>query len=342
MHNSFIDIDKDGCIIAKSDYEGLVALYLRNNSKFIEKEFYSYKSEYAFKEKPSDGSVSVLFFFQDKDKNIIKFETDLYHYNEGANSLKRIDVKILADSKNYRITHYDLGAKITFVTFNGTKSTKNTLPFGFKFIIENGWNLISVAQDNDTQYQDLSLEVFHDVIQPIVVQKEVYVYGLSLGGYCALYYGGVINATIIAASPKNSAHPSINLARFQKLSFSHRSFSDIPITSNKVYIIYDPTLKSDTSFIHNVIYPAYSTPNLLPIEKGTHIVLQSLIKAQVLSLYIHSIVFNKYDSNIANYITAKCKYSQGKYVEAFMMLDDIVLGSLGTPIAISEKSKKIY
>lgn len=46
----------------------------------------------------------------------------------------------------------------------------------------NEWNLISVAQDNDTQYQSLSLEEFYDAVKPIIVGKEVYTYGASLGG----------------------------------------------------------------------------------------------------------------------------------------------------------------
>lgn len=321
MYNSRIFVDDDGYIVASTDYDGLVAFYLKNNNVFIEKKLYEHKKNHIFKEKSRSGVISALFFFKDEFNSISKYETNLYRYDALENLLKEIYVTKIAEGENYSLTHYNQNSEITFITFNGTKTTKKTIPFGMSFIIKNGWNLISVAQDNDTQYQDLSLEVFHNAISPVIIKKEVYAYGVSLGGYCALYYGGSIDATIIAASPKNSAHPSINLTRFQKLNFNHKSFSEIPVTKKKVYITYDPTINADKNFIFNIISSAYLHPEYLPIENGTHMILQSFLKANILKLYIYSIVYNQYDSDIANYITAKCMYSQERYNEAFDVID---------------------
>ena len=52
-------------------------------------------------------------------------------------------------------------------------------------------------------------------------------------------------------------------------------------------------------------------------------ILQSFLKADILKLYIYSIVYNQYDSDIANYITAKCMYSQKRYNEAFNVIDNL-------------------
>lgn len=323
MYNSSISVDKDGYIVASTDYDGLVAFYLKHNNVFIEKKLYEIKKEHVFDKKVRSGTISVLFFFKDRFNSIDKYETNLYRYNESDNLLESIHVEILAECENYRLTHYNQDSDITFVTFNGTKTTKRTMPFGMNFIIKNGWNLISVAQDNDTQYQDLSLEVFYNAINPAIFQKTVYAYGVSLGGYCALYYGGSINATIIAASPKNSAHPSINLARFKNLNFNHKSFSEVPTTEKEVYITYDPLISADMNFISDIVSLAYQAPNYLPVENGTHMILQSFLKADVLKIYIYSIVYSKYNSNISEYIIAKHKYSRMEYDEAFVTLDKI-------------------
>lgn len=317
-------IDEDGYVKAFTDYEGDVAIYLRNNNNFIEKEAYSRKKIHTFRKKPKDGLVNLIFFFKEKDREALIYETSQYLYELKCNMLQKLSVEEIAESDNYKITYFNQKSDITFITFNGTKTTKKTVPFGINFIIKNGWNLISVAQDNDTQYQELKLEAFRKIINPVIAQKDVYAYGVSLGGYCALYYGGSINATIIAASPRNSAHPSINLARFKNISFNHKSFSDIPVTKNKVYITYDPIINTDAKFISDVISPGYPFPEYLPIENGTHMILQSFLKANVLKFYIYSIVSDRYDSNTAKYITAKCKYSQGNYNEAFNILDALV------------------
>lgn len=289
------------------------------------KKYYEFNNEYIFKDKLNSGIFSVTFFFKDKEGNIIIYDTDKYAYNSESMFLFNLSTKgtVLIDEKNYRITYYERKSDVTFITFNGTKTTKETEPFGLSFIMQNGWNLISVAQDNDTQYQDLCLDDFRNVVTPIIINKEVYTYGVSLGGYCALYFGGCINATIIAGSPKNSAHPSINMARFRSLNFNHKEFDDIPTTKKSTYIVYDPTIKSDSMFILNCVKLAYPASNILPIENGTHAILQTMLKAGVLKLYINSIVANKYNDDICNYIKAKCKFFQKSEKEAFMILDKV-------------------
>ena len=324
MYNSFISVNKDGYLVANTEYKGLVAFYLKKNNVFVEKEYYDLKRECVFKRKYSSGVFSIRFFFKKDNNTIVKYETSLFFFDSVRASLEEIKGKIIKEKDDYKITYYDRNSNITFVTFNGTKTTKKTIPFGLSVAMVNDWNLISVAQDNDTQYQRLSLEEFYDAVKSIIVGKEVYTYGASLGGYCALYFGGCIDATIIAASPKNSAHPSIGRAKFKDLKFNHKSFGAIPVTSKKVYIVYDSTIEIDSKFINEYISLAYPSPKLLPIEHGTHMVLQTMLKAGILKLYINSIVDRRYSSDISKYIRAKCKYSQGENKEAFSILEDIV------------------
>ena len=230
------------------------------------KKYYEFNNEYIFKDKLNSGIFSVTFFFKDKEGNIIIYDTDKYAYNSESMFLFNLSTKgtVLIDEKNYRITYYERKSDVTFITFNGTKTTKETEPFGLSFIMQNGWNLISVAQDNDTQYQDLCLDDFRNVVTPIIINKEV-------------------------------------------------------------YIVYDPTIKSDSMFILNCVKLAYPASNILPIENGTHAILQTMLKAGVLKLYINSIVANKYNDDICNYIKAKCKFFQKSEKEAFMILDKVFI-----------------
>lgn len=330
MYNSGLSINKYGFLVASTEYRGLVAFYLKRNNSVIEKKWYEINSTYTFKEKLDSGIFSAIFFFKDNEGKVCKYETDEYAYNSETMLLFNINVEgvTLREEKDYKITYFDRRSNITFITFNGTKTTKETAPFGLSYVMLNGWNLISVAQDNDSQYQGLSLKDFYEVVQPIIVNKEVYTYGVSLGGYCALYFGGCINATIIAASPKNSAHPSINMARFRNASFNHEEFSAVPITNKSVYIVYDPTIKSDSMFIANCISLAYPSPNFLMIENGTHAILQTMLKAKVLKLYINTIVNKNYNNSISRYIRAKCLFFQEKDKDAFKILEDIVKENL--------------
>ncbi|WP_367111196.1 hypothetical protein [uncultured Psychrobacter sp.] len=330
IYNSNISLNADGYLVATTEYKGLVAFYLKRNNSNVEKKWYGLNNQYVFKEKFKNGVFSVKFFFKDNNGRVSTYETDMYLYNSKDMSLERMKAVTLKEGKDYKISYYNRESNITFITFNGTNTTKNTMPFALSLAMSNGWNLVSVAQDNDTQYQGLSLDDFYEAVSQVIVNKEVYAYGASLGGYCALYFGGCINATIIAASPKNSAHSSIRMAKFKGLTFNHDCFSTIPITSKKVYIVYDPTIKSDSTFITKYISLAYPSPNVLTIEHGTHMVLQTMLKAGVLKLYVKSIVNNTYGTDVSKYIVAKCRHSQGKDEEVLNILQESISSQLKT------------
>ena len=77
-------------------------------------------------------------------------------------------------------------------------------------------------------------------------------------------------------------------------------------------------------FIKNCISLAYPTPNFLTITNGTHAILQTMIKAGVLKLYIDSIVNRKYNDDVSEYIKAKCKFFQKRDREAFLILEEVI------------------
>lgn len=306
MFNSSIHLDSKGFVIAKTEYSGLVAFYLVSNDKPIEKEFYKKRNNYKFKTKPNYGVLSVVFFFKDSDGVISKYQTERVIYDGKYNILLNIDKSLVFDSLNNKIEFFNQGSDITFITFNGAGTTKNTIPFGQSYILKNRWNLIAVYQDNNSQYQSLDIDTFYSCVNPLITNSKVFVYGSSLGGYCALYFGGCINATIIAASPKNSAHPSIRKSVFSELNFEHKDFSEIPTSNRSVYIVYDSKISVDKKFIYNQVVKAYPKSEILALPKSTHAVLKTMLSNKVLQLYISSIICNSYNKEIAEYIKNKC------------------------------------
>lgn len=307
MYNSSIYLDSEGFIVATTEYEGLTAFYLKNNNIDIEKKFYELKNIYKFETKPSHGVIYVTFFFKDKENNITKYNTEQYIYNDNENTLQKLNPEVICEVSDYKIRYYDQNSNVTFITFNGAGTNKNDLPFAQSYVLKSKWNLISVTQDNGSQYQGLSIEDFYEYINPLVANKKVFVYGSSLGAYCAIYFGGIINATIIAASPRNSAHPSIRDAMFSNLKFNHKDFSEIAATSKEVFVVYDSNIVVDKKFVYEQVMKCYPKPNLLELPNASHAVLKTLLSSNTLKLYISSIVCNCYNQDIAEYIKLKCQ-----------------------------------
>ena len=177
MYNSNIIIDENGYISAITEYEGLMACYLVSNDKFIEKNFYKRRKVQKFKNKPSYGVVSVLFFFKNNKNEIHTYKSIEYMY-EKDNSLSEINCSIICDEKYYRIKYYENKSDITFVTFNGAGSNKDSIGFGKAYILKNRWNLVSVSQSKNSQYQGLSIEEFYKHVNTLVMGKKVFTYPL--------------------------------------------------------------------------------------------------------------------------------------------------------------------
>ncbi len=328
MYKKDVYINTSGQIVAETDYVGDVAFYLKSRGKFIEKKFYESLSVYEFKKIPNSGSLSVVFFFRLPDGTVLAEESKTLFFDRKRKDIWTLDSNIVSEDKDFKITYYDQKSDITFITFNGAHSNKNVEPFGFQYIISKRWNLISVAQDNNTQYQSLSLSKFFNSVSPLIKDKKVFSYGSSLGGYCALYYGGVINAIIIAASPRNSAHPLIADNAWKEQDFKHESIGSLPLTTNPVYIIYDSNIRVDTNFISKVFLPYYPDANVLTLPGASHNVLKCMLESNILTLYISKVVNQEYDDTLAEYIKAKCSFYLKDYSLAFNTLDNLVVNNL--------------
>ncbi|MBP6862175.1 MAG: hypothetical protein KBC57_07445 [Neisseriaceae bacterium] len=184
-------------------------------------------------------------------------------------------------------------SKKLVITFGGLPSSKTKTGFGTDFALKLGFDTIYVAQAANTQYQGLSLEDFYKHIEDIIQGRECITYGSSLGAYSAIYYGGIINALIIAAAPKNSAHPSLAYGKFKNISFKHKELKDIPKSLIPPVLIYDPYHKEEVSFIEKHVRPAYDSLRIVQVPFSGHTVLNTMKLSGVLTSFMVNLIESK-------------------------------------------------
>ena len=198
----------------------------------------------------------------------------------------------LAEDEDFLVTFHKNRQEnnIVLISFGGLPSKKTQTGFGSEFALSNGLDHIFVAQREKTQYQGLSLEDFKKAVTPVIGGKKVFTYGSSLGAYCSVYYGGCINARIISAAPKNSAHPSMLKKGFEHIQFTHRNYVDNPLAAKAPVIIYDPHREEETTFIQKLIRPAYPKAEYVELPFAGHTVLQTMLESNVLKDFVFGIL----------------------------------------------------
>lgn len=178
--------------------------------------------------------------------------------------------------------------------------------FGSDLSIREGYDHIFVSHKLDSQYQTLSLELFESLVVPLVDGYEVYTYGASVGGYCAIYFAGCVGARAIAISPRNSAHPSVRDPKFAHVNFNHLDILETEISPHSPVVIYDPVQDVDRDFVRNYILPAYPAAKLASMPFAGHLIAEALLEIGLLKDFILRIIdesvvgfvdFSKYESS---------------------------------------------
>ncbi len=143
-----------------------------------------------------------------------------------------VDAVTLAQDRDFRITLHRADPsgddRPIVVTFGGQPSDLTATGFGTAFLLGQGFDTVYVAQRHGTQYQGLSRERFVEGVAPVIAGRDVVTYGASLGGYAALYYGGAIDARIIAASPMLPAWRPLRNRAYADLEVTHGELRDGP------------------------------------------------------------------------------------------------------------------
>ena len=204
-----------------------------------------------------------------------------------------VEQHTLAQAEGFKITYYEQKKRSNklVITFDSINSGISSEGFGTQFVLKNGYDAIFVAQKARTQYQELSIDQFHGAVKDVIGSKDVFTYGSSLGGYCALYYGGCVDATIIAAAPKNSALPEFLRPEFKGL-LKHPPIADVPRSSKNPVVLYDPYRAADDKMVKQYVLPAYPGTRIVELPFAGHTVLRPMLNAGVLKSFILNIVEN--------------------------------------------------
>lgn len=289
-------VNKDGFVCLNTDeFEGFKYAFYLSHPKGLEKVFYTKNTECIFDVCFKKGAYIATFFYMNEKGHKKSFKLNFSITEEG--DVVVLKKTLLGETKGWKIDYYDQGSEITFIVFNGSGSSKNSSPFGLGYLRGKGFNIIACLQDND-HYQSLSFDDFKNCVLPVVKGKDVFLYGSSLGGYCAVYYAGAVNGTVIASAPRNSSHPDIiarakGKSRFNTEDFCHANIKENPITNKNIFVFIDPYVEGDMYFLDNFVRPAYKELNYISFEHAGHEVLFHINKTKQLDGIITSIVLGE-------------------------------------------------
>lgn len=264
-----------------------------------------------------EQALSYTQKYIQEDKLAPKLFRDVLQFKKVQNHEKLFNKKhTLAEKEGFLITYHPANQPTDklLISFGGFPSTKTPKGFGSNFAMEMDYHHIFVAQKAGSQYQLLSLEEFKNAVMPVCKDKDVFTYGSSLGGYCAIYYAGVINAQAISAAPKNSAHPTLTHNLKHYVHFNHDEFVDTQKSNKSPIIIYDPHQREESRFIKNLIIPAYPKANLIKVPYSGHLVLQVMSNHGLLKNFITKII-NEGEITSINYNKEQChiwNFEQGR------------------------------
>lgn len=201
-------------------------------------------------------------------------------------------MKILIEHDDYQITFHPGGAQAEKLvcTFGGQPSGLDRKGFGTDFALSRGYSTIYIAQRHGTQYQKLPLDVFRDAILPMIDGYDVFAYGSSLGAWAALWYGGTINARIIAAAPMLPAHPALRNSAYTDIFVNQLDLRDAPAGDHPPLIFYDPERPPDRIMVEDVIMPARKSAQIIPLPFAGHTILVTLSAAGLLKDVICGVI----------------------------------------------------
>lgn len=303
--------------------EGMQYAFYLEHKKGIEKEFYSDESKFTFNIPFNKGSYKATFFY--KYGAYKTSYSKLFSINETGEVVEVVKTTIDV-TDDWKIDYYNSNSQTTFIVFNAAGSTLDDKPFGLDYLLLKGFNVIACLQNNN-HYQGLDFNTFKNLIEPITEDKEVILYGSSVGGYCALYFAGAVNGTVISAAPRNPAHPQL-IKEFNKefgsntILYRHKPMKDNPKTNKRIYIIYDPLVEVDVFYINKLVKPTYSNINLIQSKHAGHQVLYHLNNTSQLSSLIESIVYGKQDNIIVDESKESCFSDAGKADYYFKLGDN--------------------
>lgn len=226
--------------------------------------------------------------------------------------------------------------KIVVVCFDEINGGLNKRGFGTEFLLKNNVENFFVSHAKKSFFQGLSEEDLFEHLAPYLVDKKVFTFGASLGGYAALYYSDILCAKAISFSPRCSADPLYGQAKRLGVTYRHRLMSSKTINS-RIWpvVVVDPDVPMDRKFLDQRILPCYKNEiSLLELRHGSHYTAralssQGLLKEFVLNIIKHDnlidVDFDAENNAISLSCMALSAANEGKFDDANRYLEKLAL-----------------
>lgn len=191
------------------------------------------------------------------------------HVRDGATAST-----VLLEDDHILIEHFHRGGEggTLVVTFDPILYFWTRPPFGHEFLRKQVLDVVAVRKKTENFYQPLSRAAFEAAVAPVAARyARVVSYGSSLGAYAALYYGRDEPWTVVASSPRVSAHPVYG-ARYwqQKAAFEHERFDPSITPRCEAVILYDPRDAIDRRFIEGEVLPQFAQATVMRVPFSGH------------------------------------------------------------------------
>lgn len=176
--------------------------------------------------------------------------------------------------------------------------------FGQEFLLRHAVDVVTVQKRHESWYQDLKVDHFRKAIAKVRASYDrVVCYGISMGAFASLYFGGSIGASIMAISPLCSIHPLYpelghNEYR-KKVEATQCDLSEAPKSDRPVCIVYDPLQPFDSIYIRSEVKPAFPNASFYIAPGSGHPSSFCLNNMRILGKLVLGFVDNDATFNIA-------------------------------------------
>ncbi len=184
------------------------------------------------------------------------------------------------------------GAETVAVTFDPISVPPTEPAYAAHFLHRLGIDTLCVRKKREHFYQPLSRERFTALAEPVLARyRRRLAYGSSLGAYAVMYFCVHGYDTVIASSPRVSAHPRLGRPYWQeRVPFEHVAFDAQQPASSGAVVFYDPHDEIDRLLVDEELRPAWPRARFLPVPYSGHPANQFLSEIGYISPFVQAVV----------------------------------------------------
>jgi tetratricopeptide (TPR) repeat protein len=178
------------------------------------------------------------------------------------------------------------------VSFDPIRHLHDRTPFANGLLLPMGLDAVAVRKKVEHLYQALDRETFAAAVSPVAARyQRVVAYGSSLGAYAALYFVQDFAWTVIASSPRVSAHPVYGVDPWrQSVPFRHARFDGTRPAACAAIILYDPRDPRDRAYVEREVLPRFPAAEVIRIPFGGHPVNNFLAEIGFIAPFVRAVL----------------------------------------------------